>query len=159
MNSNWLYAVGTLLTWFGWFLALRTVILAGNYFSRALGLDRPRLRSQMVVSAIEAGVLLALVPIPLLIILGVWIVVFAVTRYVSLASICASATLPFASWLTGQGTALILVTAAFAGSAAACLDIRKTTVAASTIPVIRRVSWAPLAGRRSANSQLPAAMK
>jgi acyl phosphate:glycerol-3-phosphate acyltransferase len=64
--------------------------------------------------ATSAGVLVALVPIPLLIILGVWIVVFALTRYVSLASICASATLPFASWATGQGTALILVTAAMA---------------------------------------------
>ncbi len=40
--------------------------------------------------ATSAGVLVALVRLPLLIILGVWIVVFAASRYVSLASICAA---------------------------------------------------------------------
>ena len=52
--------------------------------------------------ATSAGVLVALVWLPLLIILGVWIVVFAVSRYVSLASICASFALPFATWFTGE---------------------------------------------------------
>jgi len=60
--------------------------------------------------ATSAGVLTALVLIPLLIILAVWIVIFALTRYVSLASIAASLTLPVATWLTGQSLALILVT-------------------------------------------------
>jgi glycerol-3-phosphate acyltransferase PlsY len=60
--------------------------------------------------ATSAGVLLALVPYSLWIILAVWIVVFALTRYVSLASIAASLTLPVATWLTGQSLALILVT-------------------------------------------------
>lgn len=67
--------------------------------------------------ATSAGVLVALVPLPLLIILAVWIAVFVVTRYVSLASICASVTLPFACWATARGTALILVTAAMAALA------------------------------------------
>jgi glycerol-3-phosphate acyltransferase PlsY len=64
--------------------------------------------------ATSAGVLLALVPLPLLIIFVIWLAVFVLTRYVSLASICAAAALPFASWLTAQGTALVLVTAALA---------------------------------------------
>ena len=54
--------------------------------------------------ATSAGVLVALVPVPLLIILGVWIVVFALSRYVSLASICAAFALPFAVWLFGESS-------------------------------------------------------
>ena len=64
--------------------------------------------------ATSAGVLGALVPGPLAIILGVWIIVFALTRYVSLASICASFTLPFASLLTGRSLKMIIVTAVMA---------------------------------------------
>ena len=60
--------------------------------------------------ATSAGVLIALVPWPLLIILAIWIVVFALTRYVSLASIAAAIALPFASLLTGQSLTLIIVT-------------------------------------------------
>src|SRR5688572_13677091 len=52
--------------------------------------------------ATSAGVVLAWVPIALLITLGSWIVVFAVTRYVSLASVLAALVLPIAVWLTGQ---------------------------------------------------------
>lgn len=62
--------------------------------------------------ATSAGVLAALVPWALLVILAVWVIVFAVSRYVSLASICASAVLPFAAWLTGGTLTLILVTGA-----------------------------------------------
>ena len=62
--------------------------------------------------ATSAGVLLALVPWALLIILGIWSIVFALTRYVSLASIGAAAALPFAAWLTGQSSTLILVVGA-----------------------------------------------
>jgi glycerol-3-phosphate acyltransferase PlsY len=64
--------------------------------------------------ATSAGVLAALVPLPLLIILAVWIVVFATTRYVSLGSLAASFSLPFAVWGTGGSLTLILVTAAMA---------------------------------------------
>ena len=62
--------------------------------------------------ATSAGVLVALVPLSLIIILGVWIVVFALSRYVSLASICAALTLPFAAWLTHQSVTMIAITAA-----------------------------------------------
>jgi glycerol-3-phosphate acyltransferase PlsY len=54
----------------------------------------------------------ALVPYSLLIILAVWIVVFGLTRFVSLASICASFTLPFATWLTGRSSTLVVITSA-----------------------------------------------
>lgn len=67
--------------------------------------------------ATSAGVLVALVPYSLLIILGVWILVFGLTRFVSLASICASFTLPFADWLTGGSPTMIGITAAMAGLA------------------------------------------
>ena len=60
--------------------------------------------------ATSAGVLTALVPLSLIIILGVWIVVFALSRYVSLASICAALTLPFAAWLTHQSMTMIAIT-------------------------------------------------
>lgn len=62
--------------------------------------------------ATSAGVLVALVPYALLIILGVWIVVLALTRFVSLASICASFTLPFATWITGGSFTMIAITGA-----------------------------------------------
>jgi len=61
--------------------------------------------------ATSAGVLVALVPWALLIILVIWIVVFATTRYVSLASISASFSLPFAVWLTGGTPTMVLIMA------------------------------------------------
>jgi glycerol-3-phosphate acyltransferase PlsY len=62
--------------------------------------------------ATSAGVLLALVPYGLLIIFVVWVVVFLLSRYVSLASVAASAALPIAVWITGGSFTLIVVTAA-----------------------------------------------
>jgi glycerol-3-phosphate acyltransferase PlsY len=60
--------------------------------------------------ATSAGVLVALVPWSLLVILTVWILVFAVSRFVSLASIAASFTLPFAAWATGESGTMIAIT-------------------------------------------------
>ncbi len=62
--------------------------------------------------ATSAGVLAALVPWSFIIILTIWIVVFALTRYVSLASIAAAFFLPIATGLTGGSWTLILVTGA-----------------------------------------------
>jgi glycerol-3-phosphate acyltransferase PlsY len=67
--------------------------------------------------ATSAGVLVALVPYALLIILAIWVVVFAAMRYVSLASICAAGALPLATWLTGGSVRLIIITAAMAALA------------------------------------------
>ena len=65
----------------------------------------------------SAGALAALVPVPLLIILTVFVIVLTTTRYVSLASMAASFTLPFATWFTGLSGNLIGVTAAMAALA------------------------------------------
>lgn len=61
--------------------------------------------------ATSAGVLLGWVPLALAIVLAVFLVVLATTRFVSLASISAAIALPFATWLTSQNTALLVVTA------------------------------------------------
>ena len=67
--------------------------------------------------ATSAGVLVALVPKPLLVVLAIWIIVFALSRYVSLASIVAALSLPFAAWAFGETRTIIFVTAALAALA------------------------------------------
>jgi glycerol-3-phosphate acyltransferase PlsY len=64
--------------------------------------------------ATSAGVLAGLVPMALVIIVTIWIVVFAVSRYVSMASIAASVALPFAAFFTGNSGTIVTVTAAMA---------------------------------------------
>lgn len=60
--------------------------------------------------ATSAGVLTALVPWALVIILSVWILLFMLTRYVSVGSLVASFTLPFATWVTTRSLTLTAVT-------------------------------------------------
>jgi acyl phosphate:glycerol-3-phosphate acyltransferase len=67
--------------------------------------------------ATSAGMLAALVPIPFIIILGIWIVVFALTRYVSIGSIAASVALPFAAYFTRNSMTIVIVTALMAALA------------------------------------------
>jgi glycerol-3-phosphate acyltransferase PlsY len=62
--------------------------------------------------ATSAGALAALVPYALTIILIIFIVVFAASRYVSLGSIAASAALPIATWLTRGSFTMIIATTA-----------------------------------------------
>jgi glycerol-3-phosphate acyltransferase PlsY len=62
--------------------------------------------------ATSAGVLTALVPWALLIILSIWIVLFAVTRFVSVGSLAASFSLPFATWFTTRNWTLTIATGA-----------------------------------------------
>jgi acyl phosphate:glycerol-3-phosphate acyltransferase len=59
--------------------------------------------------ATSAGVLLGWLPACLAIILGVWLLVFAVSRYVSLASIAAAGALPLAAWLTSASQRMVLI--------------------------------------------------
>lgn len=59
--------------------------------------------------ATSAGVLIAWVPMALLITLGSWIVVFAISRYVSLGSLFAAVVLPFAVWGTGERRHMIAI--------------------------------------------------
>ena len=60
--------------------------------------------------ATTAGVYFALAPLSVSIALGVWIVLFVVTRFVSVASIAAAVALPTAVWLTQPSLLLSLVT-------------------------------------------------
>ena len=64
--------------------------------------------------ATSAGMLAGIVPWAFLIILSIWIVLSALTRYVSVGSIAASAALPFATWATTRDWTLTLVTATMA---------------------------------------------
>ncbi len=57
--------------------------------------------------ATSAGVVVALVPFGLLITLGAWLIVFAISRYVSLASVIAALVLPIAVWAVGGSAPLI----------------------------------------------------
>lgn len=59
--------------------------------------------------ATTGGVMLALSPLGFLMSLGVWIVVAATSRYVSVASIAAAVSLPVAVWLTNGDGLLIAV--------------------------------------------------
>jgi len=61
--------------------------------------------------ATSAGVLAALVPWSLLIILTVWILLTLLTGYVSVGSIAASFVLPFASWATHASPTMIWISA------------------------------------------------
>jgi glycerol-3-phosphate acyltransferase PlsY len=67
--------------------------------------------------ATSAGVMIALVPWALLIVLGVWLLIFGLSRYVSLASIVAAFCLPFAVWLTEPERTLLVITAVVAALA------------------------------------------
>ena len=67
--------------------------------------------------ATSAGVLVALIPWALVIVLSLWIVVFLVSRYVSLASIAAAFALPFAAWLTHQSLTTVIVAGVLGGLA------------------------------------------
>jgi glycerol-3-phosphate acyltransferase PlsY len=73
--------------------------------------------------ATSAGVLIALVPWALLIILGIFVILFFVTRYVSVGSIAASFALPIATWFTTNDVGLTSVTGAM--GALAILKHRK----------------------------------
>lgn len=61
--------------------------------------------------ATTAGALLALVPAALGVALGIWLVVFALSKYVSLASVVAALALPFAVWAMGRSPRLIILAA------------------------------------------------
>jgi acyl phosphate:glycerol-3-phosphate acyltransferase len=61
--------------------------------------------------ATSAGALLAFLQLPFLCALGVWLVVFAIGRYVSLASICAAVVMPIATWFITRDQTLTVFTA------------------------------------------------
>ena len=59
--------------------------------------------------ATSAGVVLALLPSALAVSLGVWLLVLALTRYVSIASMAGAFVLPFAAWFFGRSPRMIVV--------------------------------------------------
>jgi len=67
--------------------------------------------------ATTAGVYLAIAPLSVAIAVGAWIIVFAATRYVSLASIAAAIALPAAVWLTYSSVPLGIATTAIGAMA------------------------------------------
>jgi glycerol-3-phosphate acyltransferase PlsY len=69
--------------------------------------------------ATSAGVVLGLLPAALAVSLGVWLVTFALTRYVSLASIAGAFVLPFATWWLVRSPRMIVVGAVI-GALAIC---------------------------------------
>ena len=68
--------------------------------------------------ATSAGAVLSLLPLAFAVSLGTWIVLFAATRYVSVASIGGAFILPFATWLIARGSPRMLVVAAIIGALA-----------------------------------------
>lgn len=68
--------------------------------------------------ATSAGAVLGLLPLTLATALGVWLVLFAITRYVSVASIGAAFVLPFAAWLVERSSSRMIVVAAIIGALA-----------------------------------------
>jgi glycerol-3-phosphate acyltransferase PlsY len=126
--------VDALKGWVAVVLIVRLVLLAFG-----LGVDGARMEVCQIIAALcailghnytcwlhfkggkgiatSAGVLLALVPWALITIFIIWIVVFALTRYVSLGSLAASAALPFASWATHESLTKVIVTGAMAALA------------------------------------------
>jgi glycerol-3-phosphate acyltransferase PlsY len=61
--------------------------------------------------ATSAGALLAFLPWPMLCALGVWVIVFGIWRYVSLASISAAVAMPIATWFVKKDVTLLIFTA------------------------------------------------
>lgn len=73
--------------------------------------------------ATSAGAMLALMPLALAVALSVWIILFFVTRYVSVASIGAAFVLPFGAWLAPkllnrEASPRLIVVAAIIGALA-----------------------------------------
>ena len=76
-----------------------------------------------------AGAAFALAPYPLLVALAVWVAVFLIGRYVSLASILAAVTMPVAAWIfshCGIGVEIPLPTLIFFTAAAIVAILRHT---------------------------------
>ena len=68
--------------------------------------------------ATSAGVTLALLPLAFGIALATWLVLFATTRYVSVASIGAAFVLPFVAWWPARSSPTMIVVAAVIGALA-----------------------------------------
>ena len=68
--------------------------------------------------ATSSGVALALLPVALGVVLTIWLLVLAITRYVSVASIAGAVVLPFAAWWPGRYSPTMIVVSALIGALA-----------------------------------------
>ena len=93
--------------------------------------------------ATSAGALLALLPLPLLSALGVWLVVFAIGRYVSVASISAALAMPIVTWLIEKDATLCAFTAVLG---AVAIYKHKSNIQRLLAGTENRVGRAPPAG-------------
>ena len=94
--------------------------------------------------ATSAGVLVALVPWALLIVLITFLVVFWMSRYVSLGSISAAFVLPFATWWTHCSMALIGITTLMSVLA---IYKHRANIQRLRAGTENRVGWKPKAAR------------
>ena|SRR5579884_2424892 len=76
-----------------WMSAAALAVMAGHAYPVFLRFQGGRAVASFV------GAFLYLTPIPLLSVIGLFVIVVAVTRYISLGSIMAAGTFPFAVWL------------------------------------------------------------
>lgn len=58
MTSNGLYSIGTLLSWAGWLMAIRALVLGVQLLVGAPSLDRPKTAKGLLTSSLIAGVCL-----------------------------------------------------------------------------------------------------
>ena len=94
----------------GWMAAAALAVMAGHAYPVFL-----RVRGGKAVASC-VGAFLYLTPLPLAAVLVVWVVIVAVTRYVSLGSVVAAGTLPLAVWLIAHPPAAVTAAAAAAGA-------------------------------------------
>jgi glycerol-3-phosphate acyltransferase PlsY len=64
--------------------------------------------------ATSSGAMLAILPVPFLWAFGVWIVIFGIWRYVSLASVGAAVVMPIATWFHERNMTIFVFTAVLA---------------------------------------------
>jgi glycerol-3-phosphate acyltransferase PlsY len=93
-----------------WTSAAALAVMAGHAFPVFLNFKGGKAVASFV------GAFLRLTPVPLAAVLAVFVVVVGITRHISLGSIVAAATLPFAVWLILHPAWPVVIAAAIAGA-------------------------------------------
>jgi len=92
----------------GWMADAALAVMVGHAFPIFLGFKGGK------AVATFAGAFLYLTPVPALAAIMVWVITVAVTRYISAASILASATFPLGVWLIEHGSLNVMLAAVIA---------------------------------------------
>lgn len=93
-----------------WTSAAALAVMAGHAFPAFLNFKGGKAVASFV------GAFLRLTPIPLAAVLAVFVVIVGITRYISLGSIVAAATFPFAVWLILHPAWPVVIAATVAGA-------------------------------------------